>query len=352
MSVLGIVGTVKGGFLLRAGDDRKDWTIEGPIFKGWKVTAAMRDRDGRWFVATASDVYGAALHSGTDLKNLKQIENAPAYPKEGDRKLTQTWTLFEASDALYAGVDQAGLFRSTDHGESWSPVEGLNDHATRPAWFPGAGGLCAHAILQDPKNPKRLWVGISAVGVFRTDDGGLTWHPKNNGVKIVIEDEKHKDIGFCVHGLAQDPDNADVIYRREHSGMFRSKDGGENWERTENGLSSWFGFPIAIDRKTKTLYAIPLESDEYRVPPEGKLTVCRSRNGGDLWEPLTRGLPREHNYTSVLRGAMDVDERDPCGVYFGTAAGSLHVSADAGNSWTTLPWTLPRVLCVEVFDDV
>ena len=350
MAVTAIVGTSKAAFLLRGDDARREWKIEGPLFKGWKVTATTRDQAGRYFAATASDVYGPALHVSEDLKSWRQLENGPAWSKD-DRKLTQIWTLVPGPDRLYAGVDEAGLFASDDGGDSWQSIESLNEHATRSAWFPGAGGLCLHAILIDPRDPKRLWCGISAVGVFRSEDGGKTWDLKNDGIPPVVEDKDHKELGRCVHGLVADPDDANTIYRREHNGMFRSHDGGESWERIENGLASWFGFPIALDRTTRAIYVVPLESDEYRLPPEGQLSVYRSRNGGDSWESLRKGLPQENCYAGVLRSAMVVDHMKPCGVYLGTTAGTLHVSNDDGESWTQLPCTLPRILSISVFTD-
>jgi photosystem II stability/assembly factor-like uncharacterized protein len=348
--VVALVGTDKGGFVLRS-DDRAAWRIEGPVFKGWKVSASGRDASGRFWAATASDVYGPAVHVSNDLAEWRQIENGPAWPKSVERKLNQVWTLHLEGDRFWAGVDEAGLFSSTDSGETWQPVDGLNEHATREGWFPGAGGMCAHSILVDPADPQRIWVGISAVGLFRSDDGGATWATKNAGVKQVIEDKKHKDIGFCVHALAADPDDANVIYRREHTGMYRTGDGGETWEQIENGLSSWFGFPIVMDRRTRTLFCVPLESDEYRIPTDGALRVYRSRNRGDSWESASDGLPRKHAYMGVLRGAMAADSLDPCGVYFGTTAGTVHVSSNAGDTWTQLPAVLPRVLSVSVFTD-
>lgn len=356
MGILVIVGTQKGGFVLRSDRGRAAWSIDGPLFKGWKVTASLRDASGRYILATASDVYGAALHVSEDLAEWRQIERGPAWGEaasgDGDgRKLNQIWTLMEGGGRLYAGVDVAGVFVSDDRGETWAPVEGLNEHATRSAWSPGAGGLCAHAILVDPRDPRRIWCGISAVGVFRSDDGGTTWHLKNEGIPVLLEDKQHKDIGRCVHGLVADPDDADLIYRREHNGMFRTRDGGESWERIENGLGSWFGFPIAIDPRSRALFVVPLESDEYRVPSGGRLEVFRSDDGGDSWRSVSRGLPQEHAYMGVLRGGLDVDGLDPCGVYVGTTAGTVHVSNDAGDSWTQLPCMLPRVMSVAVYED-
>ena len=351
MGVTIVVGTVKGAFALRSDDSRGTWQIDGPLFKGWKVTAAARRSDGTWLLATASDVYGCAIHKSADLKEWRQVAKGPEYPKGGKRKLNQIWKLVVHDSACYAGVDEAGLFRSSDGGETWAPLAGLNEHRTREAWCPGAGGLCAHSILIDPADPKRIWCGISAVGVFRSDDGGESWQAKNEGVPVILEDKEFKEIGFCVHALAQDPDNAERIFRQDHRGMFRTADGGDRWERIENGLASGFGFPLVMDRRTRALFAVPLESDEYRMPKDGKLRVYRSTDGGDSWQALSKGLPQEHAYAGVLRAAVDVDHLDPCGVYMGTTSGDVYVTADAGESWTALPCRLPRINCVAAFVD-
>lgn len=349
MSVTALVGTDRAGFLYRTDNARRKWTLDGPLFKGWKVTTAARDGRGRYWAATASQVYGPALHVSEDLKTWRQIEHGPAWPKEANRKLNQIWTIVPAGDRMYAGVDEAGLFASDDGGEHWKPVDGLNEHRTRKNWLPGAGGLCAHAILVDPKNPRRIWVGISAVGVFRSDDGGKTFHLKNAGIPDM--DPDHPDGVHCVHGMVADPRNADVIYRREHKGMFRTRDGGESWEHIENGLSGWFGFPITMDNRSGAVYVVPLESDEYRIPPGARLRVYRTRNGGDTWEPLSSGLPQEHAYMSVLRRAMDADQLDPPGIYFGTTSGTVYATNDGGETWKALPGVLPRVLSISVFSD-
>jgi photosystem II stability/assembly factor-like uncharacterized protein len=338
MQIRALIGTDKGGFVLRSDAARTQWDVEGPLFKGWKMTAAARGPSGRFLAATASEVYGHAVHVSDDLETWRQIDAPPQWPESVEgRKLNQIWTLVPAGDRWYAGVDEAGLFTSDDDGETWTPVDALNEHATRGSWFPGAGGLCAHSVLVDPKNTDRIWCGISAVGVFRSEDGGATWHTKNEGIPAVIEDKTHKDIGRCVHAMVADPDDADLIYRREHIGMFRSRDGGETWERNEQGLASWFGFPISMDRDTRTLFCVPLESDEYRVPVNGALEVYRSTDGGDSWQACGNGLPGAHAYTSVLRKAMDVDHLAPCGVYFGTTSGTVYVSNDAGASFTAIP---------------
>ena len=343
-----LVGTIKGAFVLRSKEDRDDWSIEGPYLKGWKVTAARRGLDGDYLLGTASFVYGPAVQRSQNLVDWKPVEASPHYTEESGFKLDQIWTFGRAGDRLLAGVDQAGMFESEDGGNSWQLVEGLSGHETREKWFPGFGGLCLHSILSDPANPARLWCGISAVGVFRSDDGGASWTPKNEGVPCIIEDKEHKDIGFCVHAIAQHPDDADTIYRQDHRGMFRTHDGGDSWTRIENGLPSGFGFPLVIDSATKALFAVPLESDEFRMPVDGKFRVYRSRDGGDSWEAVADGLP-DRDYSGVLRSAMAVDQLDPCGVYVGTTSGHVHISADAANTWRTLPCTLPRILTVEAF---
>ena len=343
------VGTVKGGFVFSS-SDRRQWSDPKTIFRGWKVSAAGRSRSGRYLAGVSSWVYGTTVQLSDDLENWEQMENGPSYDSESGRKLDEIWRFNTAADTLYAGVSEAGLFASRDDGVTWHGIDGLNDHSTRSQWQPGFGGLCAHAILVDPKNPNRIWCGISAVGVFRSDDGGQTWIPKNRGIAKVVEDEKESEIGFCVHGLAADPDNADIIYRQDHAGMYRSSDGGDSWQKNEDGLPSGFGFPIAIDQNSKALFAFPQESGEYRMPPDRRFQVYRSLDEGDSWHP-SGSTDGPTSLAGVLRGAMAVDSADPCGVYAGTTSGTVHVSADGGDSWTELPVTLPRILCVEVFAD-
>ena len=348
MTVRLFVGTAKGGFVFSSDEKRRVWKIHDPIFKGWKVTAVDWDQN-NWFVGTASDVYGATIQTSSDLEHWQQIERGPQYPEESPNKLREIWTLNVRQGRYLAGVADAGLFESQDGGESWQPLEPLNAHQTREAWCPGAGGLCAHSTIVDPANRDRLWCGISSVGVFRSDDGGATWHPKNRGVPVILEDENYKDIGFCVHALVAKRDNADHIFRQDHLGMFRTTDAGDTWTLIENGLPSSFGFPIVMDQKSQTLFNVPLESDEYRLPINGQLQVYRSTNDGDSWESASNGLPAENYHGLVLRSAMATDQLDQGGVYFGTSSGDVFYSLDLGETWQSMNVRLPRIQCVEVF---
>ncbi|MDP7017891.1 MAG: hypothetical protein QGG36_18950 [Pirellulaceae bacterium] len=354
-----LIGTDRGLFIYRADEQRSHWELSGPQFKGWKVTAAARDNGGRYFVGTTSWVYGAAIQYSDDLAEWDQAPQGPAYAASPEPEqsgatgpaLTQIWRIHCSGSAYYAGVADAGLFRSLDRGRTWSPIESFNSHETRSAWMPGAGGLCAHSILVDRNDEQRIWCGVSAVGVFRSDDGGQSWRPKNKGVPVIIEDEKHCDIGFCVHALAMDPDDPSLLYRQDHKGMFRSRDGGDHWERNENGLPSGFGFPLTLDRPTRHLFCAPLESDEFRLPHEGRLRIYRSTDGGDSWAESGSGLDGEPVYASVMRGAMDGDHQSPGGVYFGTTSGDVFASCDGGEVWSRLPGRLPRIHCVAAFSD-
>jgi photosystem II stability/assembly factor-like uncharacterized protein len=324
MGVIVAVGTEKGAYLLRSEGASSGWDLEGPLFKGWKVTTFGRAGDGTYLLATSSNWFGAALHRSTDLREWAQIVDGPAWPEGGDRRLTQIWTVTGGGDTLYAGVAEAGLFRSHDHGRSWQSVEGLNDHATRGSWEPGLGGLAVHRVVVDRDDPDRIWVAISAVGVFRSDDGGVSWVTKNHGVERTID--------------------ANRLYRQEHRGVFRSDDGGDSWKRIEHGLPAGFGFPIVIDEESRRLFVVPLESDENRLPVDGSFAVYRSDDGGETWHVSGTGHPAVPTFTAVLRGAMDTDHHR--GVYLGTTAGRIVTSDDCGDTWTTLPWTLPRILSV------
>ncbi|MDE2957739.1 MAG: exo-alpha-sialidase [Bacteroidota bacterium] len=346
MGIAVLIGTEKGAFLLRTKEaGRTDWQLSGPIFKGWKVTAAARARNEQFIVATASHVYGPMLHVSGDLDRWDTVEDGPRY--EPGRKLDQIWTLVPVSGGIYAGVSEAGLFHATSPVGPWSPVSGLNDHPSRSAWQPGLGGLCAHVVLEHPDNPRQLWCGISAVGVFRSDDGGQTWHSRNNGIPRAIPDRDFPNVGTCVHGLAVSRNG--ILYRQDHLGLFRSDDLADSWYKIENGLPSGFGFPIQVDPQSGAVFVYPLQSDEYRLPADGAMAVYRSGNGGKNWVRLARGLPQRQAWASVLRGAMDVDGLNPCGVYLGTTNGTLHLSADGGDTWQGGFGLLPRILCIKAF---
>jgi photosystem II stability/assembly factor-like uncharacterized protein len=364
-----IVGTKKGVTVLRSSANRSSWESHF-LLRGWPVTASTRDEQGRYYVAVASDNYGPAIFASDDLAEWKQLETAPRYRPEdkgnaehnriaaatdftgryqnGGRFVDQIWTLHAAYGALYAGVSEAGLFASHDRGASWQPVSGFNDHPSRDNWVPGFGGLGAHTILSDAKNTNRMWVGVSAAGLFRTDDGGKTWHGKNDGVP--------GDTGQCVHHVAHDPQNASVLFRQEHRGVYRSDDGGDTWHVIEDGLPvselgdghrCSFGFPIVMDRRTGSAFVVPLDGDNYRFPRDGQLAVYRATDG-TRWHALTKGLP--HNcFSAVLRGAMAADQLSPGGIYFGTTSGTVYGSVDTGDSWSELLTGLPRIMSIEAY---
>jgi hypothetical protein len=369
-----LVGTAKGAVVLRADEERRSWQHDGLQLRGWIVSAFTRDAGGRTYAAVTHDVYGSVILASDDLASWEQFDSAPRYDASekgndshlriigamdpmgqydaGGRYVDQIWKLHAAGDALYAGVSEAGLFRSDDRAKSWQPVRGLNDHESRGQWVAGFGGLCAHTVLTDARNPDRIWVGISAAGVFRSDDGGRSFAPKNDGVSPDGE-------AFCVHSLAHDPDRADVIYRQDHRGVYRSDDGGDCWQVIENSLPTGplsdghvcsFGFAVGMDPPSGSVFILPLESDNFRFTRNAKLTVYRSQDRGASWQPLSRGLP-DSCYANVLRGAMSLDALDPCGVYFGTTSGSVYASPDRGESWSRLASDLPKILCVEAFPE-
>ncbi len=252
-------------------------------------------------------------------------------------------------DTVYAGVEDAALFRSTNGGESWQELSGLRKHGTGAFWQPGAGGLCLHTIVLDPENPDRIFIAISAAGAFRTDDGGKSWKPINRGLKSDYIPEPEAEVGHCVHRLAMHPSRPNVLFMQKHWDVMRSDDAGDNWYEVSDNLPSDFGFVIDVHaHEPDTIYVLPIKSDSEHYPPEGKLQVYRSRSGGNNWEALTEGLPQSHCYVNVLRDAMAVDQLDPCGVYFGTTGGQVYVSANAGDSWMPIALDLPKVLSVEV----
>jgi hypothetical protein len=375
MSVALIVGTPKGAAILRS-KDRRNWETEF-VLRGWPVTASVRDDKGRTYVAVNSPNFGVALFASDDLTNWKQLEAAPRYRPEdrgnpehhrlvakedfagilkgGGRFVDQVWTLHFAHGALWAGVSEAGLFVSRDRGQSWQPVDGFNEQPGRESWAPGFGGLGAHTILSDASNPNRMWVGISAAGLFRTDDGGKTWQPKNKGVNPAV-DSAPATTGQCVHSVTHDPRNPNVMFRQEHRGVHRSDNGGDTWQVIEDGLPVTelsdghhcsFGFPSAMDLKTGQVFVVPLDGDNFRFPRGGQLAVYRSKNGR-TWEPLTKGLPA-NCFTAVLRGSLAADQLDPGGLYFGTASGVIYGSDSLGENWREVASGLPRIMSVEAY---
>jgi photosystem II stability/assembly factor-like uncharacterized protein len=252
-------------------------------------------------------------------------------------------------DTVYAGVEDAALFRSTDGAKTWHELPGLRTHPSAPKWQPGAGGMCLHTILLDPKNPNRIFIAISAAGVFRTDDGGKSWRPANRGLKSQYLPDPNAEVGFCVHRIAKHASRPNTLFMQLHWHVNRSDDAGETWHKVSGNLPSDFGFPIDVHaNEPDTVYVVPIKSDSEHYPPDGKLRVYRSRTGGNEWEPLTKGLPQSNCFVNVLRDSMTVDSLDKCGIYFGTTGGQVYGSADAGDNWTPILRDLPAVLSVEV----
>jgi len=253
------------------------------------------------------------------------------------------------ADHVYAGVEDAALFESKDGGKSWSELSGLRQHDTGPPWQPGAGGMCLHTILINPKNQKQMFVAISAAGAFRTDDGGKTWKPINNGLVSNFMPDPTAEVGHCVHRIAFHPAKPSTLFMQKHWDVMRSDDGGDSWREVSGNLLTDFGFPIDVHaHEPETIYVVPIKSDSEHYPLDGKLQVWRSRKGGNQWEALTNGLPQKDCYVNVLRDAMSVDSLEPCGIYFGTTGGQVYASGDSGDSWNAIVHDLPAVLSVEV----
>jgi len=252
-------------------------------------------------------------------------------------------------DIVYAGVEDAALFRSSDGAQTWQELPGLRGHGTGPSWQPGAGGMCLHTILLDPSHPDRIFVAISAAGAFRTDDGGKTWKPINHGLHSQFMPDPNAEVGHCVHRIAMHPSKPNTLFMQKHWDVMRSDDAGDSWHEVSGNLPSDFGFPIDVHaHEPETIYVVPIKSDSEHYPPDGKLRVFRSRKGGNEWEELTKGLPQKDCYVNVLRDAMSVDSADPCGIYFGTTGGQVYASRNSGDSWEPIVRDLPAVLSVEV----
>ena len=357
--VLLLAGTMKGAFLLRSDKTRQDWDVGGPYFPGRAIYAmTYDDRNGRnrLWAAVNSSYWGSYLSSSDDFgKTWTEPETyGVKFPEGSDSSVKQIWQIAlghqDEPDTLYCGVEPAALFKSTDAGQSWSLVQGLYDHPHRPQWMPGGGGLCLHTILSDPSNEKRLYVAISTGGVYRTDDGGENWQSRNIGVRaqFLPPDQQYPEFGQCVHKIVSHPSNPQRMFLQNHWGLYKSEDGADSWTDIANGVPSDFGFAMEVDpHDAQTAYIIPLESDEFRCTPEGKLRVYRTRNAGESWEALSNGLPQENALETVLRDGLSADRLQPTGVYFGTRNGKLFGSKDAGESWAAIVESLPAIVCVK-----
>jgi tRNA A-37 threonylcarbamoyl transferase component Bud32/photosystem II stability/assembly factor-like uncharacterized protein len=355
--VLLLVGTMKGAFLVRSSARRARWDVAGPYFHGQAAYALAWDsRDGkrRLWAATASVVWGAFLRYSDDYgRTWTDPETAPIrFPVETGAVLKNIWQICpgRASEpgVLYCGVEPAALYVSRDGGETWSLARGLFDHPHRPRWVPGMGGLALHTIVPDPEDPERMYVAISAGGVYATEDGGCTWQARNRGIRVVHTPEKYPEFGQCVHKLAMHPSRPDRLFVQNHWGLYRSEDRGQSWQDIGQGVPSDFGYAMVMHpHDPDCVYIVPIESDEFRCTPEGRLRVYRTRNAGESWEALTRGLPQKGAFETVLRDGMTTDSLDPAGIYFGTRSGRLYASADEGKNWNRIVEGLPPVVCVK-----
>jgi hypothetical protein len=361
-----LVGTRKGAFVLTADGGRQDWEVSGPLFPGWEmyhVAGSPADPD-RLYASQSSGWFGQLIQRSDDggatweqVGSRFEYDGVPGTHQWYDGtphpwEFARVWHLEPSPtdpDTVYAGVEDAALFRSVDGGQEWQELAGLRGHGSGPSWQPGAGGMCLHTILLDPVDPQRMFVAISAAGAFRTDDGGATWRPINRGLRSAGIPDPDAEVGHCVHRIAMHPSRPEVLFMQKHWDVMRSDDAGDSWREISGDLPTDFGFPIAVHpHEPDTAYVVPITSDSHHFPPDGRLRVYRTRAGGDEWEPLTEGLPQADCYVNVLRDAMAVDTLDEPGVYFGTTGGQVYASADAGDSWTPIVRDLPAVLSVEV----
>jgi photosystem II stability/assembly factor-like uncharacterized protein len=350
--VLLLVGTKKGCFIFESDASRAVWSMRGPFCDMWPIHHVIADATtGTIFAGGGNEWFGPAVWKSSDFGATWSHANAGLGYAEGETPVKAVWSLAPAHDALYAGVEPAGLFKSTDGGLSWAHVSGLRDHPSRASWVPGAGGMILHSIVPHPSDAKSLWIGISTAGVFHTADGGATWAPRNRGTRadFMPEDQRYPEFGQCVHCLVRAPGGPDLLYQQNHCGMYRSRDGGVSWQSIEAGLPSTFGFPAVVHpRDPATLYLVPLNGDiKGRYVPDGKAAVWRTRDGGETWAAMRTGLPQENAYFGVLRQALAVDQLDRAGVYFGTNTGRLYASADEGESWACIAEHLPQISSVE-----
>lgn len=384
-----LVGTKKGAFILSADGKRKNWTVDGPFFAGWEIyhvkgsqvdpNRIYASQTSGWFgqlVQRSDDGGKTWIQPGIPVGEKPAADSWPPKPSNrfvydvspdtGKPLTTHQWydgtqhpwefkrvwhfePCLRDADTIFAGVEDAALFKSTDGGESWHELSGLRGHGTGPQWQPGAGGMCLHTVILDPGNPNRIYIAISAAGAFRTDDGGKTWKPINKGLRSQFIPDPDAETGHCVHHIAMNPSRPDVLFMQKHWDVMRSDDAGNNWYEVSGNLPTDFGFAIDVHaHKPETIYVVPIKSDSEHFPIDGKLRVYRSHSGGNEWEELGNGLPQKDCYVNVLRDAMAVDTLDDCGVYFGTTGGQVYVSADEGGTWSPIVQNLPAVLSVEV----
>jgi hypothetical protein len=361
-----LVGTRKGAFILSSDEARTDWRVDGPHFAGWEmyhVKGSPLNPD-RIYASQASSWFGQVIQRSDDggaswetAGNDFTYDGVPGEHQWYDGSLrpwsfTRVWHLEPSqfdSETVYAGVEDAALFKSIDGGEIWAELSGLRTHHTGKQWQPGAGGMCLHTVLQHPVDRDVLYVAISAAGVFRSGDGGVTWQPVNRGLRSGEIPQQESEVGHCVHRIDMHPSNPDVLYMQKHWDVMRSKDGADSWHEVSGNLPTDFGFAIAVHaHEPETIYVVPIKSDSEHFPPDGRLRVYRSRTGGDEWEALTVGLPQQNCYVNVLREAMAVDQHESCGLYFGTTGGQVYASSNSGDSWDAIVRDLPPVLSVEV----
>src|ERR1700756_3336961 len=382
-----LAGTRKGAFILTADGKRDKWDVSGPHFAGWEMyhmKGSPADPD-RIYASQTSGWFGQIIQRSDDggetwhQPGTPPGEPLPQWPAKASNKFVydtspetgkpltthqfydgtqhpwefkRVWHLEPSltdPDTVYAGVEDAALFRSTDGGQTWHELAGLRGHGTGPKWQPGAGGMCLHTVLLDPSDPGRIFIAISAAGAFRTDDGGKTWKPINKGLYSKYIPNPTAEIGHCVHHIAMNPKRPGVLFMQKHWDVMRSDDAGDQWKKISGNLPTDFGFVIDVhSHEPETIYVVPIKSDSEHFVPEGKLRVYRSRTGGNEGGPLTKGLPQRDCYVNVLRDAMAVDSLDKCGIYFGTSGGQVYASADAGDSWNPIVRDLPAVLSVEV----